>query len=416
MRGTFAAAAGAIAVVYLASGGIGLSAAHALSCVGDCNGDGSVIINEVITCVNAALGLGTGGCPRCDSNRNDTVEISELIESVKLSLAGFALETVGQCLRPCRDDQCDAGATANGLVACDLGVMRATECDEQGTCDRGAVETEIGEDGTFSVTVCLAATRPIQLRAEENGYRVIDIGSPRATGRGGGAGPRRLDVSIDPISEAAARVLTGNDLARFDQSGIVEVNSTVSDALSDASFAGLDDEAAATMAAATAAADPRVMDVVDCTLSSTLRIRVGTATAAAGGTATVNVALCSGGNAIAGTQNDLSFDVKTPILSTTEGTPDCRVNPAIRKRSTTFSFLPPGCSPGATCTAVRALVLDLANTDPIPAGAELYTCTVAIAADASGAFPLPCSGSLTSPPEGGDIATPCTPGTITVSE
>jgi hypothetical protein len=108
--------------------------------------------------------------------------------------------------------------------------------------------------------------------------------------------------------------------------------------------------------------------------------------------------------------------MNTPILSTAEGTPDCRVNPAIRKRSTTFSFLPPGCSAGTTCTAVRALVLDLANTDPIAPGAELYTCIVAIAAEASGTFPLDCSFSLTSPPEGGDPPTPCTSGTITVSE
>lgn len=53
------------------------------TCVGDCNADQRVTINEVLTGVNIALGnLSIGECPVFDANHNGSVEVNELIMAV----------------------------------------------------------------------------------------------------------------------------------------------------------------------------------------------------------------------------------------------------------------------------------------------------------------------------------------------
>jgi hypothetical protein len=127
------------------------------------------------------------------------------------------------------------------------------------------------------------------------------------------------------------------------------------------------------------------------------------------------VTLSNGGVEVAGTQNDLAFNADLRVAALPDGTPDCVVNPSIRKNATTFSFTPPGCS--TACTGMRALVLDFANTTAIAQGATLYTCTVAISAEAPiGPIALECAGAIGSPPEGGDIPAQCTGGTVTVTQ
>lgn len=53
-------------------------------CVGDCNGDGEVTINELILGVNIALGnKPLSECPAADANGDGEVTIGELIQAVK---------------------------------------------------------------------------------------------------------------------------------------------------------------------------------------------------------------------------------------------------------------------------------------------------------------------------------------------
>ena len=117
---------------------------------------------------------------------------------------------------------------------------------------------------------------------------------------------------------------------------------------------------------------------------------------------TIEVSLRTG-DAVAGTQNDLVLDARAPIRARDDGEPDCAGNPAIGKEA--FSnFLPPGCTPGVDCSAVRVLVISLTNVDPIPSGSVLYTCNVAISPDArlGDAVPLPCENAgLGQPARGG---------------
>jgi hypothetical protein len=58
-------------------------------CAGDCNGNGTVTVNELIMAVNIALGaLPSGNCPACDTNGDGAVSISELVAAVTKALNG----------------------------------------------------------------------------------------------------------------------------------------------------------------------------------------------------------------------------------------------------------------------------------------------------------------------------------------
>ncbi|MBI3785777.1 MAG: hypothetical protein HY270_20480 [Deltaproteobacteria bacterium] len=130
-------------------------------------------------------------------------------------------------------------------------------------------------------------------------------------------------------------------------------------------------------------------------------LAIGSFSAAPGQVATIAVTLKAQGQAIVGLQNEIEFDaINTPILAKDDSLPDCTVNAAINKPSTAFRFFPAGCS-GATCTKVRAVVVSLSNTDPIADGSILYTCNVAVAAEAgAGEFPLVCANALAALSEG----------------
>jgi len=74
---------------------LGLAALIALpttaraQCAGDCNGDGQVAINELITGVNIALGsAAVSACPAVDANGDGQVAINELIGAVNNALSG----------------------------------------------------------------------------------------------------------------------------------------------------------------------------------------------------------------------------------------------------------------------------------------------------------------------------------------
>jgi hypothetical protein len=84
------------------------------------------------------------------------------------------------------------------------------------------------------------------------------------------------------------------------------------------------------------------------------------------------------------------------------------------KNGTAFSFQPPGCEVGATCTAIRALVLSLSNVNPIPDGAVLYSCDVTTG-ETPGVFPLTCLNEGASDPAGRSLPTRCDDGQVVVA-
>jgi hypothetical protein len=126
-------------------------------------------------------------------------------------------------------------------------------------------------------------------------------------------------------------------------------------------------------------------------------------TAAASSAAGITVNLAAGGAEIAALQADVTFPVMAPIAAQANGKPDCTVNPAIDKNATSFFFWPDACS-GATCTAVRVLVLATDNLDPIPDGAALVTCTVDVSGDSGTRLTYEIGRVILSDPSGQTVS------------
>jgi len=93
----------------------GESRAQLPVCIGDCNGNRQVTVDELVRGVNIALGSQTvASCPIFDRNGNDLVTIDELIAGVNSALQGcFApVRFNGVCLLP----------GPSGLVPCPAGL------------------------------------------------------------------------------------------------------------------------------------------------------------------------------------------------------------------------------------------------------------------------------------------------------
>jgi EF hand domain-containing protein len=62
-----------------------------ITCAGDCNGNGLVSVDELITGVSIALQQAEiGTCPQFDTNRSGTVTVDELVKAVNNALSECA--------------------------------------------------------------------------------------------------------------------------------------------------------------------------------------------------------------------------------------------------------------------------------------------------------------------------------------
>jgi hypothetical protein len=93
------------------------------ACPGDCNGDGQVTVNELITMVNIALGnADTSTCTAGDVNSDGSITINELIAAVNNALNGCGTPiptptpTPPQCVGEidCGDGRCCPSNTTCG--------------------------------------------------------------------------------------------------------------------------------------------------------------------------------------------------------------------------------------------------------------------------------------------------------------
>ncbi|HSP99303.1 MAG TPA: hypothetical protein VL049_18945, partial [Candidatus Dormibacteraeota bacterium] len=131
---------------------------------------------------------------------------------------------------------------------------------------------------------------------------------------------------------------------------------------------------------------------------------------------TLTMRLATGGHGVAGTQNDVELPPGITAVARPGARPDCTVNPDIDKNATGFSFQPPGCTPGSTCTGIRALVLSFDAPTAIPDGAALYTCSLLIgSAVPPGTHALALTNLGASTLGGEPISTGGTPVALTVS-
>ena len=67
---------------------VDLAPAAAVECRGDCDGNGRVVVAELVCGVVAALSDGTGGCRCADGDGNARVDVAELTAAVRNGLYG----------------------------------------------------------------------------------------------------------------------------------------------------------------------------------------------------------------------------------------------------------------------------------------------------------------------------------------
>ncbi len=124
-RGLMGLAAGAILC-------LSASAASA-QCVGDCNEDGFVTVDEIVTMVNLALNGGNDGCLAGDGNSDGQITVDEIITAVNFALTGC----------PPVDGACGDGTVQSGEECDDGGICigdesAGTACTSDADCGEGA--------------------------------------------------------------------------------------------------------------------------------------------------------------------------------------------------------------------------------------------------------------------------------------
>ncbi|HVN87401.1 MAG TPA: YncE family protein [Candidatus Binatia bacterium] len=153
-------------------------------------------------------------------------------------------------------------------------------------------------------------------------------------------------------------------------------------------------------------------------------VELGVVRGGPGERVTIEARLRTGGWAVAGVSNQIEWSPSVPIPQRLQDQPDCRAGSDFPSDITAFSFGPSyyvepwgpfHCWTGFDCTFVRAIVLAISD-GPIPDGAVLYRCQVAIAPDAApGRYPLRVQAAEASDPAGNRLPVLGVDGAIDVS-
>jgi hypothetical protein len=228
-----------IGVLGLALGavGLGLGATKSVAqCAGDCDSDGRVSAGEVVAGIGIALGRQRlDRCSAADLNLDRRVGIDEIVRAVDATVFGCGTARLlvrGVCREP---GQAGFGPCAGRSVD-------VRRCDDRETClsepeattDVGG--TTVGEDGSFRAVVNGAAAGRSPLIVEAmlgaTPYRVLAFGPAGPGGNGGGSGEEatRIEVVIDPSSEAAVFLVDEAGLEGFDDANVLAVIDAVAEA------------------------------------------------------------------------------------------------------------------------------------------------------------------------------------------
>ncbi len=125
--------------------------------------------------------------------------------------------------------------------------------------------------------------------------------------------------------------------------------------------------------------------------------------AAPGATVDFSLRLRSEGHSVSALQFELVLQETFTVAAGSGGQPACRVDPEIAKPASLFAFVPPDCDPHRVgdCQAVRALVFELGEQQPIPDGARVATCSLQVQLSASpGRVAVALRDVVASSPEG----------------
>lgn len=266
-------------IVYLDS-----PAGAQMPCVGDCDGNRVVAINELIRGVSIALTQQpASSCPAFDSDLSDTVTINELVQGVGAALRGCFPPVAfrGLCRIP----------SLSGLVPCAAGsavrlslCLDRTRCLFDPTARRLLSSGTLGAEGRYFLSVDDEDVLNALLLLESDvatgiTYRALAFG-PAA------AGASISDFDVDPIREAIARLFNSNGLDLFSDLSISDIIAIIANALAALDFAGLSPEAAAQLAENSANQNPAVQEALNSRRFTPTPTRTATSTSTQALTAT----------------------------------------------------------------------------------------------------------------------------------
>jgi cysteine-rich repeat protein len=187
----------ALSALMLLMGGV--PAALAQDCAGDCNASDDVAINELVTCVNIALGSSeVATCASCDVNGDGDVTINELIAAVGNALNGCTPidgEFCGDGTMNVEGETCDDGNNQGGdgcAANCTTEIRRMTVLDP-------------------ARALATAQVRSLAIPLALSGTQVLTVGAYRAEAVKGAGGAvlfqpgeipvviKAEDVKFDPV-------------------------------------------------------------------------------------------------------------------------------------------------------------------------------------------------------------------------
>ncbi|MFQ5665090.1 MAG: hypothetical protein ACE5I7_01535 [Candidatus Binatia bacterium] len=139
-------------VTFTLLAGLAPRAAHA-ACVGDCNADAQVTVNELIMMVNIALGnADVSTCTPGDANGDGGITVNEIVTAVNNALNGCPPEA-GFCgdgvVNTDQDEDCDDGGICIG------GSKAGTPCTSEAECG-GDSEKGVCLEGPNAQRLCSA--------------------------------------------------------------------------------------------------------------------------------------------------------------------------------------------------------------------------------------------------------------------
>ena len=248
-----------------------------LACAGDCDGDGTVTVNELVTAVTIALGTAAlSTCTAVDANGDGTVIIDELVAAVSSALiecAGGPTTTLtGSCEAP-------GGHGNRGLQPCAAGTpITVYRCDDRSQClhqhdltmiasgavaDNGGWAVQIGPTNADAALVFQASITDAVV------YRALGFGGVGSSQRAGLAHATIFaPVAITPVTEAGVELLDMNGFENYSNTGAQQVLGAVEQATANVSFDGDMPDTAVSAALQIASADPTVMTLLQTARTS----------------------------------------------------------------------------------------------------------------------------------------------------
>ena len=401
------------------------------SCIGDCNTDGSVTVNEILGMIDVALGNAqVVGCSAGDANIDDQITVDEILTAMNAALGGCPTYggrysgTVG--LSNQRSGTLELGVSGSGQMTGSLVVAAAGGTSSRfspdlslpaGTFSIALSGTVDLNNGAFSVSGSFVDADQQTVVVTISGTLPLATTSIPVTGEIGpdpftstlGSGPVPPPTAT-PADTPTAAISTPTDTATAPPASTA--TPTLSPPTTPTDTATVVANAPTNTVARSATPTPSVTAVSTTVAGGACPaeftgLSIGSASGAPGEQVVFGVTLCAPSASVGGTQNDISFDplnIPVAVNAATTG-PDCVLGPDVPQAIPSSGFSFPGCS-GPTCDRMRAVVLarSASGVVPIAHGTLVYTCRVNIAADAAGGvYPLTISDVVLSTPAGQPI-------------